>query len=364
MKTIPISKKNLKLPLHGGVNVAELRKIGMTPNNIVDFSINVNPLGPPSKVYKILRDLDFSSYPDIENLLLRETVSQLTGINFKQIVFGNGTMELINLLAQSHLQNGDAVFIFSPTFSEYEVAARRRNAEVFYSNASYSKGFYWDISKIAKKIQLIRPKLTFLCNPNNPTGVYLSQNTVIKVLEAVGEGLLVLDEAYASFVPKRWDATDLLQNGNIVILRSMTKDYALAGLRLGYALCHPEVAHLLLFCQPSWSVNAAAQAAGTAALSDKEYLIKAKNLIMEAKNYLFRELEILGLRVFPSEANFLLVHVGNAKKLRYQLLKNGICVRDCSSFGLPEFIRVGVRTLPECKHLISALKSIFNVFIG
>ena len=154
MKTIPIIKKNFKLPLHGGVNVAELREIGMIPDNVVDFSVNVNPLGPPSKVYKVLRDLDFSSYPDIENLLLRETVSQLTGINFKQIVFGNGTMELINLLAQTHLQNGDAVFILSPTFSEYEVAAKRRNAEVFYSNASYSKGFYWDISKITKKIQL------------------------------------------------------------------------------------------------------------------------------------------------------------------------------------------------------------------
>jgi histidinol-phosphate aminotransferase len=307
-----------------------------------------------------LKNLDFSRYPDIENLVLRETASHLTGINPEQIVFGNGTMELINLLAQTQLENGDAVFIFSPTFSEYEVAAKRRNAEVFYSNALYSKGFYWDIAKIINKIQLLRPKLIFLCNPNNPTGVYLSQDTVTKLLEAVGEGLLVLDEAYASFVDKRWNATALLQNKNIVILRPMTKDYALTGLRLGYALCNPEVAFALLFYQPSWSVNAAAQVAGIAALSNQEYLRKARKLIIAAKNYLFRELKLLGLQVFPSEANFLLVKVGNAKRLRSLLLKNGICVRDCSSFGLPEFIRVGVRTLPECKHLISALKSILN----
>jgi histidinol-phosphate aminotransferase len=119
-----------------------------------------------------------------------------------------------------------------------------------------------------------------------------------------------------------------------------------------------------LYLQPSWSVNAAAQVAGVAALLDKGYLPKARKLIMESKDYLFRELELLGLRVCPAAANFLLVKVGDAKRLRYELLKNGICVRDCSSFGLPEFIRVGVRTLPECMHLISVLKRTFNVLLG
>ena len=341
--------------------MAELRKMRMTPDMVVDFSVSVNPLGPPLEVHKALSNLDFSSYPDIENLVLREAVAQLTGINPGQIVFGNGTMELINLLAQAYLQKGDAVFIIGPTFSEYEMAARRKNAEVIYLNATYREGFNWDIAHTSKKIRLGKPKLVFLCNPNNPTGVYLSHETVSTLLEAVGEGLLVLDEAYVSFVHKPWDATTLLHNGNIVILRSMTKDYALAALRLGYALCHPDVASAILFHQPSWSVNAAAQVAGAAALSGKEYLPKAMKLMMASKDYLFRELELLGLHVCPAAANFLLVKVGNAERLRYELLENGICVRDCSSFGLPEFIRMGVRTLPECMHLISVLKRIFNV---
>jgi histidinol-phosphate aminotransferase len=330
--------------------------MGMTPDMVVDFSVSVNPLGPPLEVHKALSNLDFSSYPDIENLVLREAVAQQTGINPGQIVFGNGTMELINLLTQAYLQKSDAVFILGPTFSEYEMAARRKNAEVIYLNATYREGFNWDITHTSKKIRLGKPKLVFLCNPNNPTGVYLSQDTVSTLLEAVGEGLLVLDEAYVSFVHERWDATTLLQNGNIVILRSMTKDYGLAALRLGYALCHPDVADAIVFRQPAWSVNAAAQVAGAAALSDKEYLPKARKLIMESKDYLIRELELLGLRVCPTAANFLLVKVGNAKRLRYELLEHGMCVRDCSSFGLPEFIRVGVRTLPECMHLISVLK--------
>jgi len=351
-------------PTHGGVNVAELRKMGMATDMVVDFSVSVNPLGPPLEVHKALSNLDVSSYPDIDNLVLRENVAQETGIYPDQIIFGNGTMELINLLAHAYLQSGDAVFILSPTFSEYEIAAKRKNAEVLYFNALEREGFYWNIANITRQIRLRKPKLVFLCNPNNPTGVYLSQDTVSNLLEAVGEGFLVLDEAYISFVHKPWDATTLLQNGNIVVLRSMTKDYALAALRLGYALCQPDVVSAVLFHQPSWSVNAAAQVAGAAALSDKEYLPKARKLIMASKDYLLGELEQLGLRVCPAAANFLLIRVGNAKRLRYELLKNGICVRDCSSFGLPEFIRVGVRTLPECMHLISVLKRIFNVLSG
>jgi histidinol-phosphate aminotransferase len=364
MKTRTACLKHCTPPPHGGVNVAELRKMGMTPDMVVDFSVSVNPLGPPPEVHKALSNLDFSSYPDIENLVLRETVAQKTGMRSEQIVFGNGTMELINLLAQAYLQSGDAVFILSPTFSEYEMAAKRNNAEVVYLNALDREGFYWNIANINRKIRLRKPKLVFLCNPNNPTGVYLSQDTVSALLEAVGDGHLILDEAYVSFVNERWDATTLLQNGNIVILRSMTKDYALAALRLGYALCNPDVAYAILCRQPAWSVNAAAQAAGAAALSDKEYLPKARKLIMESKDYLFREIELLGLRVWPAAANFLLVKVGDAKTLRFELLKNGICVRDCGSFGLPEFIRVGVRTLPECMHFISVLKRTFNALIG
>ena len=143
--------------------MAELRKMGMTPDMVVDFSVSVNPLGPPLEVHKALSNLDFSSYPDIENLVLREAVAQLTGINPGQIVFGNGTMELINLLAQAYLQKGDAVFIIGPTFSEYEMAARRKNAEVIYLNATYREGFNWDIAHTSKKIRLGKPKLVFLC---------------------------------------------------------------------------------------------------------------------------------------------------------------------------------------------------------
>ena len=132
VNTRPACLKQYTPPPHGGISVAELRKMGMRPDMVVDFSVSVNPLGPPIEVNKNLRNMDFSSYPDIENLILREAVGKLTGINPGQIIFGNGSMELINLLAQAYLQKGDTVFILGPTFSEYEMAARRKNAEVIY----------------------------------------------------------------------------------------------------------------------------------------------------------------------------------------------------------------------------------------
>ena len=186
----------------------------------------------------------------------------------------------------------------------------------------------------------------------------MDRESVETVLTSIGRGLLVLDEAYITFVQKPWDCCELLRRGNIVILRSLTKDYALAGLRLGYAVCPSEVAKILVEHQPSWSVNLAAQVAGVAALAEDHYLAHAKNCIEEGKNYLQKELEGLGYKVFPSAANFLLVKVGDAPVLRYHLLTKGICVRDCSSFGLPECIRIGVRTLEECKRLISGIKEV------
>jgi len=146
--------------------------------------------------------------------------------------------------------------------------------------------------------------------------------------------------------------------GNVVLLRSMTKDHALAGLRLGYALASPEVVTTLKKVQPSWSVNAAAQAAGLAALSDADHLRETLPKIAEAKAYLEEELTCLGLRVVPSTANFLLVEVGDGRTLRRRLLSHGLMVRDCTSFGLPEYVRIAARQMEECRQLIETLRQL------
>jgi histidinol-phosphate aminotransferase len=347
--------KRVNRPVHGGVSPAELNALGLTREEVIDFSVNINPLGPPPGVTAVLGRVDIAAYPDPECREIREVVSRLTGVAAGQIVIGSGSTELIHLLAHTYLRRSSRAFMLAPTFAEYEAAARRAGAGVILQKAGEDRDFIWDISAVCQEVKHRRPGLVFLCQPNNPTGLYLEQEAVESLAEAAGQGLLVLDEAYISFVYEAWDSCQLLGRGNVVVLRSMTKDYALTGLRLGYALCPAGVARALSASQPSWSVNALAQAAGVAALADREHLPLGISCVQQSRGYLNLELKELGYKVLPSVANFLLVRVGAATALRKRLLSRGVCVRDCTSFGLPEYIRIGVRTLPECQRLIEAL---------
>ena len=167
------------------------------------------------------------------------------------------------------------------------------------------------------------------------------------MLDAVGDnGLLALDDAFAPLADCPWDSSPLLAGGNLALMRSMTKAHALAGARLGYLVAEPEVVSAARCLQPAWSVNAVAQAAGFAALEDADHVAAARKVISTAKAYLYRELEGLGIPAVPSAANFVLVRVGDARKVRGDLLRHRIAVRDCTSFGLPEYIRIAVRLGP------------------
>jgi histidinol-phosphate aminotransferase len=172
------------------------------------------------------------------------------------------------------------------------------------------------------------------------------------------DSLVILDEAYIAFTEKAWSSQDLVNHGHVVILRSMTKDYALAGLRLGYAIAAEPIISVLKRVRPPWNVNALAQKAGTLALNADSYLKECSSKIREAKDFLIKELERLGLSPLPSQTNFFLVRVGNATAFKQALLKKGILVRDCTSFGLPQYIRLAPRTLPECQKLIESIKEV------
>ena len=200
----------------------------------------------------------------------------------------------------------------------------------------------------------------FVCNPNNPTGVYLGLEEIEPLTEAAAAcgALMVIDEAYLSFVNDSWDSTGLPALDNVVLLRSMTKDYALTGLRLGYAIASENVIADLQAFQPDWSVNGLAQAAGLAALADTEYLPRARQAIDQAKSLLSDRLDRLSLTVHPSAANFLLVNVGDAGVWRDKLMRLGLFVRDCTSFGLPEHIRIGIRSMADCQRLIEAMETV------
>jgi len=358
-------------PVHGGVKPSQLRALGLRPEDVLDFSASVSPIGPPDGVWDAIRQVDLGAYPDPACLELRESLSQtLTPFQGKpvpveRILVGNGSTEIIHLLARVYLSDlgsdrEPSVFQLTPTYGEYTGACRQAGAVVSSFEATSNPSFCWDVVKAAQRIIQERPRLVFVCNPNNPTGVYLGLEEIEPLAEAVADcgALLVIDEAYLSFVSGPWDSMGLPAPDNVVLLRSMTKDYALTGLRLGYAIASENVIANLQAFQPDWSVNGLAQAAGLAALADTEYLPRARQAVDQAKSLLSDRLDRLSLTVHPSAANFLLVNVGDASVWHDKLMRLGLFVRDCTSFGLPEHIRIGIRSMADCQRLIEAMETV------
>ena len=347
--------------VHGGLDTAELRRFGLMPKQVLDFSSNINPLGTSPRVREAASKVDLSAYPDRHCLELREALAAPLGVGIENILIGNGSVQLIHLLARALLSPGQSCIIFAPSFGEYDEAVTLAGGEVHDVRAEEAHGFRWSKDAAVSAIKRIRPRLVFLCNPNNPTGVHLGHEEVRQISYALdGDGLLVLDDSYSSLADRPRDAIPLLYLGNVAILRSMTKEHALAGVRLGYLIAERSVISATARIQPAWSVNAVAQAAGLVALRDDEHVEAAREVIAESKAYLCHELKELGLPVTPSAANFLLVRVGNGAKVRSALLKRRIVVRDCTSFGLPEHIRIAVRRPEECQRLIQSLTEVLR----
>ena len=330
---------------HGSVAAAELAACGLTPADILDFSVNTNPLGPAPTVLRAVREADWTRYPGDDAEPLRRALARRAGVSPAQVALGNGSAELMLLIALAVLRPGDRVAIAGPTFGEYARAAHAVGA---------------DIVDAHDPDAIPRVRLLFLCNPNNPTGDYRGHDAIARLLLQDADRLLVLDEAYAGFVDGRWPSEPLLAHANLVILRSMTKEHAIPGLRLGYLLADPTVARAVEAVRPPWSVNAGALRAGLAALTPEAeaHIERAHALVRESRRMLTEGFAHLGFAVRPSAANFVLVDVGNGAAFRRALLPQGMVVRDCASFGLPSCVRVACRLPDECQRLIAAAERV------
>jgi L-threonine-O-3-phosphate decarboxylase len=351
--------------VHGGPDHAELAAAGLDPAGVIDFSANVNPYGPPPGVTAAVRRAALDRYPDRECLALRRALAARLGVDAGWIVCGNGAAELIHLLARITLRAGDTVVVAGPTFGEYARAARLHGATVVEVDAAYPLGGDLCREPLLAAIAATRPRLVWLCSPNNPTGGAAGAADVAVLLDAVaaGGGLLVADEAYADLqldgAPA--DLRPLLAGpagDSLVLLRSLTKGYALAGLRLGYVVARPLLVAALRRVRPPWNVSAPAQAAGVAALAGDEYLVHSRARLAATKRRLAAALARAGYAATIGRANWLLVEVGDAAAVRRRLLGEALLVRDCASFGLPGHIRVAVRRPAECRRLVAALSAL------
>ncbi len=350
--------EKLEVCPHGGPNYAELRAMGLTADELIDFSVGSNPFSFPPGVRDIFDSVVVDRYPDSGSTELRAGLSEKLGVLLDNIIVGSGSMEIIRLIALAYFGHGDSVLILKPTFGEYQVACQIVGAEILEQWGKEEECFAFNTDETVALIRQHQPKGVFICNPNNPTGQYLSQQEVERVLEASPQSLVILDEAYSAFTEGSWSSTEFVHRGNVVSVRSMTKDYALAGLRLGYAVASKKIICDLRKVCPPWNVNVVAQKAGVIALRDSSYLEQCELKIRQAKQFLLNELGQIGFTVLPSKTNFFLVKVGNGRKFRACLLRHGIMVRDCASFGLPEYIRIAPRTMAECQKLVATIRAL------
>ncbi len=355
--------------VHGALNYGELERLGLDPRDIRDFSVNTNPYGPSPLVRQAIAQVAIDRYPDRECLQLRRTILAYepgtASLPLDSILCGNGTAELIWAIARAFLQSDRKAAIVGPTFGEYRAASRAAGATVVEYPARAADQFHLDQAEVSAWIQAERPVVLWLCNPNNPTGIWLDRQGLLRLAEACTRtgALLVIDEAYWRFLvpPEAFSAVQLLgqlDGAHLLVLRSLTKDYALAGVRLGYAVAAGDVIARLSAYLPSWNVSALAQAAGIAAMMDRTHLTQSIDDLAKERHAFFSALHDLRARIVPSRTHFCLIEVGDAHAIRQRLLSRHILVRDCTSFGLPEYIRVATRQKSEWQQFVRALQEV------
>jgi threonine-phosphate decarboxylase len=333
---------------HGG-NIFEIKRKYNT--DVIDFSANINPvLFDINKI--ILENTDsVLHYPD--SWEIKQKIASLHNINSDNLLIGNGSIELIYLIPKA-LQTEKALII-TPTFMEYEAALKLNNSSPVFLNAG-------DFSKVLEYVKDV--DLVFLCNPNNPTGTVISQKEILSLLEVCKKNnvVLVIDEAFIDFIQGYENITMVSKiDKSLLVLRSLTKFFAIPGLRLGYVTGHKDLISKISDVQYPWSINSLALAVGKEVVGNKEYGIKTREFIEKEREYLVSNLKkINNIKVYDSKTNFILFKLKNstAKELNEKLIKQGVVVRDCSSFrGLDEsFVRIAVRTRIENIKLINAIE--------
>jgi threonine-phosphate decarboxylase len=348
--------KGMSACSHGGVYSVNPKLVR------VDCSSSINPLGTPRRAIAAIQKSAKSlapMYPDPECTELKIGLSRYLRVGPEWISVGNGAMEIIYWFAQAFAKS--RVVIPAPTFCEYELASRKAGAEVTFVPLH---NFELDVDEIIEKAK--GADAIFLCNPNNPTGM-LATKEIRKVIENIDSSTKVLlDECFVELVddPDANSMMDMIEKfDNLVILRSLTKSFGLAGLRVGYSVCSPALADKLSANRIPWNVNGLAQAAGAAALADERHLPKARAIVKKERKFLQDNIgRLKSFKPLRSDANYFLVDLQGRNPMQFRdalLKKTGVLVRDCSTFtGMgSQYVRVAVKSHRENLQLLKALEA-------
>ncbi len=356
-----LARKNiLKIePYEAGRPIEEVkRQLGL--KNIIKLASNENPFGPsPKAVSAIKASLNkLNRYPDSGSFYLKRKLAKSYNLDSACFAVGNGSDELIDIIIKSFVEDDENIITADFTFLEYKIVSGVNGRIVKTVPLKY---FKYDLNAIKKRIDA-KTKVVFVANPNNPTGTYVSRLEIEEFLGDLPDNvILVLDEAYDAFI----DVDDFpnslkyIRNKNVIVLKTLSKAYGLAGIRIGYAIAQPDIIKYMETARQPFNVNSLAQAAALAALDDEGFIRKTRKAILEGKNYIYDSLKKQGVPYVSSVANFILIDVGrDGVGVFKEMLKFGVIVRDMKQYGLRNFIRVTIGTKKENERFIKVLKKI------
>ncbi len=338
---------------------------------VVKLASNENPLGPSPKVLSAIQEAlpEIHRYPDASCFQLSEKLSGKLGIDKNQIVFGNGSNELIDLVIRVFCEPGSRVLMSDKSFIAYKICAQAARVET--KEFAMGNDLKIDASGIAEYFETTndpKDRVLFIANPNNPTGSYMGNEEILRICEATkgrDNFMVILDEAYNEFVraPDYPDALELVKKyKHVVNMRTMGKVYGLAGIRIGYMIAHPEHCDYIHRVRNPFNVNSLAQVAALAALDDQDYLQKAQQTNWAGLDYFYNELESLRLPFIRSEANFVLFDSRrNGGQFTEELLKKGLIVRPMAGYGLPRHIRLSVGLESENQFAMKRIKEVLDI---
>ena len=336
------------------------RELGVRPNEIVKLASNENPLGPSPKAVAAMRAAIESAelYPDGGGFLLREALATKLGCDHGNIILGNGSNEIIEFVGHAFLEPGDDVIVFEHAFIAYKLIAMLFGAQTIeIATPNFQPNPNAILDAITPKTKVI-----FIANPNNPTGALIGPDEIDRFLTRIPDNIVtVLDEAYFEFLENPPDTLLHVRDGrNLIVLRTFSKIYGLASLRVGYGIARPELVEVLQKTRQPFNVNGIGQVGALAASGDDEHLRKTKKITDEGRSFLEKQFQAMGLRFVHSAGNFVFVRVGNGPGVFKKMLVRKIIVRPLRGYHLPEWIRITVGTMEQNDKCIEALKKVLS----
>jgi threonine-phosphate decarboxylase len=365
--------KRILTTVHGGDVDQAARTYGMPSDRLIDFSANINPMGPPRRaLMRLAREAAdrrlLTRYPDPDYIELRDTLAAALRVPAKGVTIANGSVALIAAIVRAIVPR--ACVLVTPAFAEYPRALRASGCQVRLFPLAAARGFALDSDALLKTLKKYRPAVCVLTNPHNPSGALTTRSHMLRVLDGARrtKTLLVIDEAFIDYAPTETVVAEAVRSEHLIVLRSVTKFYGMPALRVGYAVSSPRLAACIVAQLPPWPVTTLAASAAAEAIQDHEYARRTLVAVGDQRRWLSQALGTTGITAYPSATNFLLLRLPTtaprSARLRARLITDhGVVVRDCRSFdGLSNgrFIRVAVRRRDENERLVRALRSVLE----